>query len=1401
MSQPSRPQARRPQKRRNHKFTVDPTQPLEERALLAPIVSTTIPGVTVSALTDFSNLVRIDPAGAGTDFASAAPHTSVSLLSPTTQFGGDMVRIEAGPGGDFGRGVYAISRGAPNAPSSDVNAVNRPGTIYRVDPATGRASVFFDLNTVIPQLPAVEPQAGNPPNDAANDRLAVASGLANWYDMTFDTEGYFDGKPSLFVSSVDETDPRKNAIYRIAPDGTFMGLFTQFIEGINENNLTINPSAILTPPPEQQAFLRGLIAGDASSNQTIPAGGLIGNLPRRGFQALYFDANAFRPGQRIDNKDILPVGVSVTSLGFGPQVALVSTNTDYAQPVYSVFTDFGTPNSPAGVGTVGFSGIEGLTGFSGNVFDLLIGPNTTYDFRDAIPAGGLNPDLFDGAATIYRRFQDAAFDKFGFFADGRDATLDKTYVGSLFVADLASGLTVDIPLNDPGDPFNIPTNFPGTISVPAIGDGVYRVQYITQPNPGDPAQIDIVGARIFYSPDPFSYRNNGAFGGRIVRVSPDGTVTLFAENFNTFDTQALAGAGAFGGSEILTIQFNPIYAADPTDVSVNPDLPFVSSPEPQLGPAGFYGQNLSITFSADGAILYAADNDGIWQFRTTNSLAGSSTGQLIGLDDLRSLGVPYDGRDSAVAVVDTGIDGRTPNFRGRVARGVSFFTNSPRGDLDHFLDDPAGHGTLIAGVIHQFVPEATLLPVNVTLPRQAIDNDPTSVHTTTPQTIFRGLQYLNRRQFVNDPIRPNKQDRIIAAALGFSTTETFDTEGTAFRVFPQITGPLKAQLSKMRRLGVAAIAPAGQAGTPVGVGEDGVGTNTGPGDVNGMGMPGIFNEVISVSGTLPVPYLSDEQSLPTDKTGLIAADTGYPVNLFVGGALAPSVAGFIDIDLNFVYADRFAGTVNRNYTTDFVAPVFDLPTFSRNFDLTAPEQIVTTAAGTSLSSAVVTGSYALVASALDYWNDLSQTGYTVDGYLTTPVGARSLDYGRNGLRDLRAYANPDGINAILQWTAVPAFDNADDLGALTPPPLLGGIPGRGPTGVDSLNPGFRNFSRIDVGNAIAAIEGTVALDYLIRNNVLQLIDANNNGLITAQEIQTFVDNATQVGMAEAGAMARMLGGTATNPDVNAPTLLGETLFGELPGARHALQRRFNFFDYAANGQRNGVISIEDFKRLAHNLLPPADSFRVIDRQRASANGYLVDPAAQRNWRDLQSLSPKYAFVPAAQVRRYANVSPAQLGVGRDGPSNTRPVFFLTGVRTATAGQQLPRATRGVRPMEMSGSATATAAAAATSTPTTPATAPAAATSAPTSAATPAAAESTPAPSDPSLGGERARLISSTLQSLAGKSLAERRQGILQLNNRLVLAGHAPFDPIQDNDNTPLKTVFGRDLGGLLDNLF
>ncbi|MGE3819915.1 MAG: hypothetical protein AB7I30_10795, partial [Isosphaeraceae bacterium] len=640
MSHRSRPQARGPARRRPRDLKLDTVAPLEERSLLAPVVSVyprlaafaadaTQPQGVVSGGVVVT-LGQQDPG-----FPSAAPLTSVTQLTPITSFGGDIVRIEAGPGGDFGKGVYAISRGAganglplddpalqTALPRSVTSAVNRPGVIYRVDPATGKSSVFFDVNTIVNQLdPAATP--GN--------SVGSASGLVNWYDIAFDAEGYFDGRPSMFVASVDRSNPAKNAVYRIAPDGSFMGMFAQFTDGQSALRFNFNPTAVEVPGPENQQFLRGLFVGDGLSSGTTFTGE---------FTALFFNANAYAPGQVISNLNSLPTGVTTTGFSLGPIVGLTTANPDYLSRVYSAFTDFGTPPAGGIPGNPGFSGVQGINGelpINGGLFPP--GSDTSTDSTIT--------DRFPFATTDFRRFQDISFDQYGYFSQGVNigtatgagtgtgssvgtgagggsgdgvgqtlgagipgvVTIDSTattvalppaYRGSLFVSDLGTGLSLPFTPSATATDGTTITPAPGSFRLPV--QGPERVAITTNPN-GTVSTAIVPGTGL---------------GGRIVSITPSGVVINYAENFNTINI---------------------------------------------LDSRGFELSSLSITFSADGTTMYASDDDGIWQFKTVASLAGSTTGSLIGLNDLRSLGVPYEGQDSAIAVLDTGIEANSTPFR------------------------------------------------------------------------------------------------------------------------------------------------------------------------------------------------------------------------------------------------------------------------------------------------------------------------------------------------------------------------------------------------------------------------------------------------------------------------------------------------------------------------------------------------------------------------------------------------------------------------------------------------------------------------------------------------------------------------------------------------------------------
>ena len=583
---------------------------------MAPIVATypLTASFTAAATPTNSDLgsVTVSENTSAATIDTMAPITSVSELTPVSSFGGQIVTIAAGPGGVFGNDVYAITRG----PGDNTSAVNNPGVIYRVDPATGQASVFFDLNSVISQI---DPGNATPTTPAANG-LLTSSGLVNWYSITFDSEGVFSGSPAMFVSSVSRSDPNKNIIFEIAPNGTLMGVFTQMTDGLSSLNFNLSPTAILIPPVQDQSFLNGLIGGSGISSVNGT------------FAALYFQASSYSPGQVISNST-LPTGVSQTELGepviapvplpngtittttvfTGPIVGLTAANTDYNSPIYSIFTDFGTPAAGKIPATPGYSGIQGSGG------ELLIGGGLAP--ATVTGSGSLDNLALGAVKTPFRRFESIAFDQYGYFSQsvGLTSTTSTTtggsstttytvanaepdFGGSLFVSDLASGLYVSVtPVSPfPTTPILVPVQGSGTIGVTtdASGNVIPAVS-----SGGDSTGNTLPGTA------------DGGTGGRIIRVLPDGTVNTFAYNFDTSNAQDYTS---------------------------------------------FVNSSLTISFSADGTTLYASDDQGIWQFKTTADLADSTSGTLVGLNDLRTLGVPYDGQNSAVAVVDTGVDAAAP---------------------------------------------------------------------------------------------------------------------------------------------------------------------------------------------------------------------------------------------------------------------------------------------------------------------------------------------------------------------------------------------------------------------------------------------------------------------------------------------------------------------------------------------------------------------------------------------------------------------------------------------------------------------------------------------------------------------------------------------------------------------
>jgi hypothetical protein len=430
----------------------------------------------------------------------------------------------------------------------------------------------------------------------------------------------------------------------------------------------------------------------------------------------------------------------------------------------------------------------------------------------------------------------------------------------------------------------------------------------------------------------------------------------------------------------------------------------------------------------------------------------------------------------------------------------------------------------------------------------------------------------------------------------------------------------------------------GNTGTPGGLGDAGTSSTTGGTGGAGGGSGGGGGGGGNTNGTNTSNNLATLTAAENIGSGSTTGTGGGNGGTGTGGTggTTGTVGTFI------TYSDRILGATNRSDTTDFAAPALDAPTFRRTFTGDGADPLTFNQAGTSVSSAIVTGAYTLVSSALDYWNQINQSATTDSAYLTGSVAANTLSYGVNGLANLTAYNNPNGINAILAYTAVPAADVNDNLSLAGPPTVLG-----------SSQP--RSYARVSVGDAIAAIEGKIAMTYLLQHGTFNIIDANHDGQITAQEIQNFVDNSTAMGLPEAGAMAQLLGGTARAGIGNT-----FTLDGEQPDQPDALQRRFNFFDYSVHGKLQGSISINQFRLLNKYILPSSTGYQITDRLRASANGFLIAPTAQRNFKSLQHLSPRYEFVPKSAYVKYKGTSPDQFGVnqGLKATTSNGPVFTL-----------------------------------------------------------------------------------------------------------------------------------------------
>ncbi len=121
---------------------------------------------------------------------------------------------------------------------------------------------------------------------------------------------------------------------------------------------------------------------------------------------------------------------------------------------------------------------------------------------------------------------------------------------------------------------------------------------------------------------------------------------------------------------------------------------------------------------------------------------------------------------------------------------------------------------------------------------------------------------------------------MIASVYAFGTPFTYQTEADAYRQFPQTVIALKNEYHKLRKEGIANIAATGEFGAPLrrqrhdllddhrrdrGHHDHSLATNNAEnsrvGDVQGISLPAVFNEVISVTGVYSFPFIVTPSTL------------------------------------------------------------------------------------------------------------------------------------------------------------------------------------------------------------------------------------------------------------------------------------------------------------------------------------------------------------------------------------------------------------------------------------------------------------------------------------------------------------------------------------------------------------
>ncbi len=734
-------------------------------------------------------------------------------------------------------------------------------------------------------------------------------------------------------------------------------------------------------------------------------------------------------------------------------------------------------------------------------------------------------------------------------------------------------------------------------------------------------------------------------------IAPRGIQTTLIGDM-AFDPIGYFGGGIFYTDYVTQSVIEVL--VDPATGFTN-EITFASNfnvPTPGTNPAAAYDQPFSITFSADGEIMYVSDGDGVWAFYA-NTLAHTAAGTVTGVTDLRELRVPYSGTGLAAAVLDSGVDGSHLGFRGTVSAG--FNTLFPgTGNFDFEL---AGHGTAVAGILHQIVPNAVIVPVQ-------------GYGFGDIQDLYENIRYIRDNPTVDDPRTAARESLPIVSvnmSLGVPGRNA-SSERNAYEEDMSTIIPLKSLFQAYLRMGIVPVASAGNEGN----------------DFNGMNssaIPAVINEVIEVIGSYPYGpnstiVTSPGTPLPRPPINFRTTDPATRLEC-TGDEAPPGSAGD-----QIVFAGKVPSFSSRSRTSDFAAPGVCVNTFALSgfaqFS-TAGNQAVQLGTilqefnGTSSAAPFVTGAFVLGRDIMSQWakvvarggiispTDTDPTLVELNEYLTRDLGPNTTINIAAILPLLPSFAsflNPDGINALLQWSAIPREDI--NLGEEDFPP----------TGSDDsviqerliFSDRFRTYSHLNFGTLLSSIEGTIGLRYFQVNPVqLDLLNrasldtvvggflTSDTTLISASDIECFANSNLLVLPTGQRLLPNGISCAVASPTVyNSTSRAMARLLGG--SDRVARANRLSFLDLVQNERvDNGILpGAADIAALLERLLPRVNDFPITRRQASADLPYAMDSTAVRNYHDLKILVPSGIYAPSSFPKKLRDKTPQQFRFGSRG---------------------------------------------------------------------------------------------------------------------------------------------------------